>query len=94
MPRSTVLGSHQPYGNCCVNSQWCLVLSYETTMTHNEQIVTRQCAVIILDLTMHAMQSEAGTVHMQHSPLQPLPEEPPFYSSSGNDPAVHSSDQS
>ncbi|DBA69077.1 TPA: hypothetical protein ACH3X2_013237 [Trebouxia sp. C0005] len=41
-----------------------------------------------------ALQSEAGTVHMQHSPLQPLPEEPPFYSSSGNDPAVHSSDQS
>ncbi len=49
---------------------------------------------MVLNLTMHAMQSGTGTVHMQHSPLQPLPEEPPFYSSSGNDPAVHSSDQS
>ena len=45
-------------------------------------------------LTMHAMQSGTGTVQGQHNPLQPLPEEPPFYSSSGNDPAVHSSVQS
>ncbi|KAL0032937.1 hypothetical protein WJX77_007574 [Trebouxia sp. C0004] len=41
-----------------------------------------------------AFQSGTDTVHMQHSPLQPLPEEPPFYSSSGKDPAVQSSDQS
>ncbi|DBB14654.1 TPA: hypothetical protein ACH3X3_004287 [Trebouxia sp. C0006] len=41
-----------------------------------------------------AFQSGTGTVQGQHNPLQPLPEEPPFYSSSGNDPAVHSSAQS